>query len=141
MAQPLVVDCSAIVPWFLEDEANDWSERLLSDLPRYTLHVPALWHLEFANVLLTAERRGRISNETRLGLLARAVRLPIQTDNRVVPITEISALATEHGLTTYDAAYLELAVRMQCPLATQDKALTQAARARQVAVSAPSPRG
>jgi len=45
MALPLVVDCSAVVPWFLEDEANAWSERLLSQLSAYSLQVPALWHL------------------------------------------------------------------------------------------------
>jgi predicted nucleic acid-binding protein len=78
-------------------------------------------------MLITAERRGRISTDTRLGLLSRAARLPVNTDTHVVPLTEISRLAVEHGLTTYDAAYLELARRQACPLATQDKALIQAA--------------
>lgn len=96
MTQPLVLDCSAVMPWFLHDEANDWSERLLSDLSLYDLHVPALWHLEFPNALLTAERRGRISAATRLGLLARASRLPVSTDTHVVPLTEISRLASEY---------------------------------------------
>ena len=128
MAQALVLDCSAAIPWFLEDEANNWSERLLTRLPQYTLHVPVLWHLEFSNVLLTAERRGRIDTDTRLGLLARAMHLPVHTDTHVVSMLEISRLATQHAITTYDAAYLELATRLACPLATQDKALAKAAR-------------
>lgn len=129
MAAPaLVVDCSACMPWFLEDEANAWSERLLQELPRYRLHVPALWHLELPNVLLTAERRGRIAAETRQGLLQRAARLPVTTDTAMVPLTQLAELAVNCGLTTYDAAYLELAMRLPCALATQDKALGAAAQ-------------
>jgi len=139
MAQPLVLDCSAVVPWFLEDEANDWSELLLTDLPLYDLHVPALWHLEIPNVLLTAERRGRISADTRLGLLARASRLPVSTDTYVVPLIEISRLAVEYGITTYDASYLELAARLNSTLATQDRALAAAAKRRSVNIIAPWP--
>ena len=122
-----MIDCSAAIPWFLEDEANAWSEGLLDALPRYSLHVPALWHLEFANVLLTAQRRKRINARDAKGLLARASRLPLATDGRVVPLVEIADLADSNGITTYDAAYLELATRLKCPLATQDKALAKAA--------------
>lgn len=125
---PLVIDCSAAVPWFLDDEANAWSEGLLDALPHHTLHVPALWHLEFANVLLTAQRRKRVNAKDARGLLARASRLPLATDGRVVPLVEIAGLAETHGITTYDAAYLELATRLNCPLATQDKALAKAAK-------------
>lgn len=125
---PLVIDCSAAVPWFLDDEANAWSEGLLDALPHHTLHVPALWHLEFANVLLTAQRRKRVNAKDAKGLLARASRLPLATDGRVVPLVEIAGLAETHGITTYDAAYLELATRLNCPLATQDKALAKAAK-------------
>jgi predicted nucleic acid-binding protein len=124
----LVIDCSAAVPWFLDDEANAWSEGLLDALPRYSLHVPSLWHLEFANVLLTAQRRKRIASKDAKGLLARASRLPLATDGRVVPLVEIAELANLHSITTYDAAYLELAMRLKCALATQDKALAEAAR-------------
>lgn len=127
MTQVLVVDCSAAIPWFLEDEANKWSERLLNRLPQHTVHVPALFHLEFPNVLLTAERRGRIDADTRLGLIARAAHLPLHTDNHVVSILEISRLAVQYNITTYDAAYLELAIRLASLLATQDKALAKAA--------------
>lgn len=49
----------------------------------------------FPNVLLTAERRGRIGADTRLGLLTRAARLPVSTDTRAVPLAEMSRLADE----------------------------------------------
>lgn len=124
----LVIDCSAAIPWFLEDEATAWSEGLLDALPRHSLHVPALWHLEFANVLLTAQRCKRINARDAKGLLARASRLPLATDGRVVPLVEIADLADSNGITTYDAAYLELATRLNCPLATQNKALEKAAK-------------
>lgn len=97
-------------------------------MPHHTLHVPALWHLEFANVLLAAQRRKRIAAKDGKGLLARAPRLPLATDGRVVPLVVIADLAESHGITTYDAAYLELAMRLKCPLATQDKALAKAAK-------------
>lgn len=125
---PLVIDCSAAIPWFLDDAANAWSESLLDALPRFSLHVPSLWHLEFANVLITAQRRKRIAAKDAKGLLVRASRLPLATDSRVVPLVEIADLADSHGITTYDAAYLELTMRLNGSLATQDKALAKAAR-------------
>ena len=76
---PLVIDCSAAIPWFLDDAANAWSESLLDALPRYSLHVPSLWHLEFANVLIIAQRRKRIAAKDAKGLLVRASRLPLVT--------------------------------------------------------------
>jgi predicted nucleic acid-binding protein len=93
-------------------------------------HVPALWLWETANVLVQAERRGRISPaaiRTYLGLLEG---LPISIDQ---PSTasiwhDTLALARSHRLTSYDAAYLELSLRRGLPLATRDKALQAAAR-------------
>ena len=86
------------------------------------------WHLEFVNVLLQAERRGRIGAADVDSQLALFDRLPITTDFE--PSTRASAkiltLARAHRLTSYDAAYLELAVRLGLPLATKDKALIAA---------------
>lgn len=132
----VVLDCSAVVPWFLEDEATAWSEWLLDELPKFDIYVPALWHLEFPNVLLTAERRRRIDAETRIGMLERAARLPLTTDSHVVPLSEIARLAQNQGLSTYDAAYLELASRRGACLATQDKALIAAAKALRIGLLA-----
>ena len=99
-------------------------------------HVPALWLWETANVLVQAERRGRISPaaiRTYLGLLEG---LPISLDQPSTASAwhDTLALARSHRLTSYDAAYLELALRRGLPLATRDKALQAAARLEGVAL-------
>lgn len=91
--------------------------------------VPALWHLELGNVLVQAERRQRLratDTTLRLGLIAD---LPIRTDPEPPDrlLGDVLALARAEGLTTYDAAYLELALRNGVPLASRDRALVQAA--------------
>ncbi len=92
-------------------------------------HVPALWLWETANVLVQAERRGRISPaaiRTYLGLLEG---LPISIDQPSTASVwhDTLALARSHRLTSYDAAYLELSLRRGLPLATRDRALQAAA--------------
>ena len=99
-------------------------------------HVPALWLWETANVLVQAKRRGRISPaaiRTFLGLLEG---LPISIDQptTVSAWHDTLALARSHRLTSYDAAYLELALRRGLPLITRDKALQEAARLEGVAL-------
>ncbi|TCQ27582.1 PIN domain-containing protein [Rhizobium sp. PP-CC-3G-465] len=87
--------------------------------------------MEIANVLLLAERRGRISAASLIQRLDLISQLPSETDTIVIarPISEILPLAREHGLTIYDATYLEIAARRGLPLATRDKALSRAAKA------------
>lgn len=96
--------------------------------------APNLWHLEVGNMLLQAEKKRRITASqinVRLALLAD---LPITTDTETAPraFQEILTLAASQRLTTYDAAYLELAIRRRIPLATKDKALIRAADATKV---------
>ena len=124
-----VLDCSIAAAWLFEDEAKPETDALLVQLRDGGAFVPNLWHLELGNVLIQAERRGRITSSqisTRLELITN---LPIvtdaETDGRA--FREIVTLACNHLLTTYDAAYLELAIRRGVPLATQDKALVRAA--------------
>jgi predicted nucleic acid-binding protein len=124
-----VVDCSAAVTWCFEDEASPQSDALLERLKDEGAVVPALWHLEIGNVLIHAERRGRI---TPAGLAARVEllrKLPLDTDDETTgrAFTEILSLARAQRLTTYDAAYLELAARRGVPLATKDQELRAAA--------------
>jgi predicted nucleic acid-binding protein len=88
---------------------------------------PGLWHLEVANVLLQAEKRGTAGDVgMRLELIAE---LPIATDTETTARAwrEIRVLARAEGLTTYDATYLELAIRRGLPLQTKDEALIAAA--------------
>jgi predicted nucleic acid-binding protein len=121
----LVLDCSIAVSWFFEDEASEACDALLERVRDEGAVVPSLWHLELANVMIQAERRGRIPSadvSTRLALLGE---LPIQTDDETSAraLHEIMALARAQNLSTYDAAYLDLAIRRGLPLATNDKRL------------------
>ncbi len=130
-----VLDCSIAAAWLFEDEARPETDNLLEQLIDNSASVPSLWHLEIGNVLLQAERRGRITTSqisTRLELIAS---LPITTDTETDSraFREIMTLARTQSLTTYDAAYLELAIRQGIPLATQDKALVRAAAQTKVA--------
>lgn len=126
-----VLDCSVTLPWIFGSEANRESEALLDTLAAGgTAWVPALWHLELANVLLGAQRKGRIDQagiEAFLGALA-TFEIEVDPETMAVAWTKTLALAREHGLTVYDAAYLELALRRGIPLATRDGALVEAVR-------------
>lgn len=129
-----VLDCSIAAAWLFEDKASPKSDKLLEQLREGGAIVPNLWHLEVGNVLIQAEKRGRITAAqiaVRLELLGN---LPISTDTETSPraFREILILGRLQALTTYDAAYLELAIRRGVPLATQNKALVQAATAKQV---------
>ena len=90
--------------------------------------VPDFWHIEIRNVLLSAERRNRIAPEEVEQRLAELAALPIQTD-RNLELNAAYDLAKMHGLSFYDAVYLELALRRNVTLATLDTALIRVAAA------------
>lgn len=131
-----VLDCSVAAAWLFEDEANTQTDNLLMRLKNDGAFIPNLWHLEVGNVLIQAEKRGRITAPQVLVRLELLGRLPITTDIETTRNTfrKIMTLARSQELTTYDAAYLELATRKNIPLATQDKALIRAANAMQVEI-------
>jgi predicted nucleic acid-binding protein len=124
-----VLDVSLTCAWCFADEASAEAWALLERLQIAQAHVPSLWLWETGNVLIQAERRSRITSaaiRTFLGLLET---LPIAIDQANVSTAwhDTLALARSHRLTTYDAAYLELALRLGLPLASRDKALNAAA--------------
>jgi predicted nucleic acid-binding protein len=132
----VVIDSSVALTWCFEDEASPQTDALFERVRDDGAVVPALWHLELANVLLHAEKRGRITTgdvSTRLELIAE---LPIATDHEMAGRAwrEIMTLARAEGLTAYDAVYLELAIRRGLPLSTKDDALSSAARRIGVAI-------
>jgi predicted nucleic acid-binding protein len=125
----LVIDASVALAWCFEDEASPATDDLLLRVRAEGAIVPSLWHLELGNVLIGAERRGR---SIRGGVVARLellAQLPIAVDAETVGRAwrEIISLARAERLTTYDAAYLELAIRRSLPLATNDRVLADAA--------------
>jgi predicted nucleic acid-binding protein len=132
----LVITSSAALSWCFEDEASAESDALFERVRDQGAVVPGLWHLEVTNVLLQAEKRGRITTGD-VGIhLELIAQLPVTTDDETTARAwrEILALARAEGLTTYDATYLELAIRRGLPLQTKDAALISAAQRSGVAV-------
>ena len=122
----LVVDASMALAWLFDDEDHPGVEAALERLKEEGAIVPQLWHLEIRNALLSAERRLRISLEEVGERLEALDGLPIQTDEQ--PDYQVAFdLARKHGLSFYDALYLELANRQRAGLATLDRALGRAA--------------
>ena len=131
----LVVDASVVVAWLFDDEDEPRADRVLEQLAEDGALVPQLWHLETRNSLLTAERRGRLSSGEVKERLDALKGLPITTDEDS-DLQSAFALARVHGLSLYDALYLELAKREGAELATLDGPLGQAAVAEGVPLSA-----
>lgn len=124
-----VLDCSVAVSWCFEDEAAEKTDALLELARDEGAVVPSLWYLELGNVLLQAERRGRLSAADTTTSLALINDLPIVMDDEtgLRALRETLTLARMEQLTSYDAAYLELAMRRGLPLATKDRSLRAAA--------------
>jgi predicted nucleic acid-binding protein len=123
---PVVLDASAVVGLALDGEASDAAQRMLDHTVAHGGVVPTLFWYELRNALLMAERRGRITPDGVAAFLADVALLPIAVDD-LPRDAVVLQLARQHGLTVYDATYLELAMRIGAPLATLDAALRVAA--------------
>ena len=121
-----VVDASVSAAWFLPDEATPATEAALQATAAQDVWVPALWLLEIGNLLLSAQRRKRITADKRRELAAAAGALRLKVDREPVAIAVLDELAARFGLSAYDAAYLELALRRGLPLAALDETLRAA---------------
>jgi predicted nucleic acid-binding protein len=124
-----VVDCSIAMAWLFNDEATPKTAALLNRLATETALVPAWWFIEITNVLAMAERKGRIKPTESDAFIADLSKLGIERDDEAPDraFTHLLALCRRHRLTSYDAIYLDLAVRRNLPLATLDDALRKAA--------------
>lgn len=131
-----VLDGSAALAWCFADETTPPIEELFLRIPVEGSIVPSIWRLEVANGLLRGTRKGRISPADRTSALSILDRLRIAVDGetdrhawqRTIEIAE------KHGLSAYDASYLELALRRGVPLASLDGPLVKAAHAAGAAV-------
>ncbi len=135
--QAFVVDASVSAAWFLPQEATAETEAALQATTTHEVWVPSLWLFEVGNLLLSAQRRKRITADKRRELAAAASALRLQVDREPVAITALDELAARHSLSAYDAAYLELAIRRRLPLATLDEALRAAMGQAGVAAAIP----
>ncbi|MEM9273676.1 MAG: type II toxin-antitoxin system VapC family toxin [Cyanobacteria bacterium P01_F01_bin.143] len=124
-----VLDCSVSISWIFSDEHSDYAESVLRLLEDQQAIVPSIWLLEIANVLLVGERRGRITQEqtSQALLLLDALDIVIDDKTDQQAFSETLILGRKQGLAAYNAAYLELAIRLKLPLATLDKRLATVA--------------
>lgn len=135
---PFVLDNAVVSGWYLLDQATPYTEAIIARLQEDRAWVPALWELELTNVLRTTCLRQRQTAKQAQQVLTHIAQLPIDVDRHAVAPSEMLALALRFGLSSYGASYLELALRKQLPLATQDGGLADAARAAGVGVVAAS---
>lgn len=132
-----VVDNSVVTGWALSQQSTAYTVAVLGRLETVTAHVPPIWELEFTNVLRNHCHRAKLESHAAYALLEGISSLGLIVERSIVPMSELLALALRHRISTYDAAYLDLALRLQCPLATQDAALRDAAWACGVGVFKP----
>lgn len=130
----VVLDASITLAWCFEDEHSETAERVLARVQADGALVPPLWQSEVVNVLVVAERRGRITGADTAHFLGLFDRLPIEPVDHEPPMAQIAAVAREHGLSAYDATYLVTALIHGHDLATADRKLGEAARAAGVTV-------
>ena len=125
---PFVLDNSVVTGWYLSDQATPYTQRIAAQLETDRAIVPALWQLEFANVLKIACTRGKLSLGNAREIVDTIAILPIELDSGVPPSPrQLFELAMRYNLSSYDAAYLELAMRFGLPIASQDGKLNEAA--------------
>ena len=124
-----VLDASIALAWCFADEATPATDALLDRLADEEAVAPALWRLEVADALAMSERRGRLSPAglTRSVTLLQRLAVAVDLAGSDRAFREVLDLARRERLTVYDAAYVELALRLGLPLASKDAQLRNAA--------------
>lgn len=122
--------------WYLEDEVTPRTEAVFDIVVQQGARTPSLFNLEVLNAFRTAMKKNRISQSKRDEALLTLQDLEIdcESDTHHRAWNAIRDLSDKYTLTPYDAAYLELAVRMRATLATLDDKLIAAARAEGIPV-------
>lgn len=130
-----VLDASVVLTWCFPDENAAMAQHVAGMFKRGdTAVAPSFWPHEVLNALLVGEKRKRISKALVRNFLNDLGTLPIvleQAPARIV-FDRIQHLSREHGLTAYDAAYLDLALNGGLPLATLDEDLVRASKTARV---------
>lgn len=128
-----VLDNSVSIRWLLESNKKSdqvYAESVLKSLIDSEALIPNLWHLEASNVLLEAEKRKEVGTGEVERFISQLENLPLRVDAFTYQqsLNRIMVLARSYKLSSYDAAYLELALREGLPLATLDREMIKAAR-------------
>ena len=127
-----VLDASVTLAWAFKDEVSPYAAFTVRSVKNARAVVPTIWPLEVTNALVSAVRRGRIDELISNRIRSTLDRLPLDIDSEIAIASHgqrILRLGIDHGLSAYDASYLELAMRRGLPLATQDERLIRAADA------------
>jgi predicted nucleic acid-binding protein len=125
-----VIDSSVALTWLFKDEATMRTNELLERLNSDSAVVPAWWYVELTNVIALAERKGRITPAQTATFIEELSKFDIDIDAEAPgrAFTHLLSLCRAYHLTSYDAIYLDLAMRRQLPLATLDEPLRKAAK-------------
>jgi predicted nucleic acid-binding protein len=122
-----VVDNSVAIAWVYPKQATEYTEQLLDSASHGLLHTAFIWPAEFANAANTLVNRGLLTDALGAEMIALSHDFGFIVDKAPDP-AELYAVSRKFGLTACDAAYLELAIRLNLPLATRDAGLTKAAK-------------
>lgn len=137
VAEPFVVDASITLSWCFEDESSPSADAVLARLERGRAVAPSVWTLEVSNAIRSAQRRGRLAEAETPALVSLLLALPIDVDDTLSlddATGRVLQLARSFDLSTYDAAYLDLALRRGLAIASVDERLVAAAKAAGVTV-------
>jgi predicted nucleic acid-binding protein len=141
MISSFVIDASVIVSWYSPDEQNDYAKEVLFCLRKEQAVTPCLCFFEVNNVLRMLEKKEKLSGLQVDKALAALDKLRIVRDGAPTgfQIPLVLRLSREYGLTIYDACYLELAVRLNFPIASLDNDLIKAAKAAEIEMKTAKP--
>ncbi|HEV2972105.1 MAG TPA: type II toxin-antitoxin system VapC family toxin [Pirellulales bacterium] len=130
MTASFVLDSSVALAWCFADEATRETVRLYDRMEKESAAIPGWWFIEIANVLALSERKGRIVPAKTAEFISLIARFKLEIDNDAPrrAFDFLLPLCRTHNLTSYDAIYLDLAIRRHLPLATLDEPLRKAAK-------------
>ena len=135
----LVIDASVAIGWLIASQADAVSDAALDEVVRSYGSVPASFAFEIGRVLRRRERFHGLGPQEFDEMVAdlRALRLVVDQANPMDRLSAVAALTRRYVISFADAAYLELAGRMDLPLATRDQGLARAAEVANIRLFTP----
>jgi predicted nucleic acid-binding protein len=124
----LVVDASMVVAWFVIGQSTAHTRKVLARAGREVLHAPPLLQIELASALVKLAHRRKITLAAISDILTEFEALDIVTDKTPPTARTIASMCRRYALSAFDAAYFELAIRLELPLAAEDGPLVEVAR-------------
>ena len=125
-----VLDASTALAWLLPGQSTPTAERAFRQAGKSPVVVPALWLIETQHVVLTMVRQKKLSAQEAWDIRMELRLLSKRVDMAQGPevVDAIWSIASDHMMSCYDAAYVELALRLDLPLASDDSAIRTAVK-------------